>query len=268
MYINNIRATGMLGMTSYYGDLCDNLVCFKFRPGISLGGYYRYNGRFSFRGDFTYARLYGTDKGGVNQRRNLSFRSPVIELVVGVNYDLIYFERNWHLRAQYTPYVFAEIGFMYFNPRAKYEGKWYSLRPLQTEGVKYNAITFALPLGAGLRYKINSYMDLSFEFVYRKTFTDYLDDVSTRYIDNTSFDDPVAAALADRTYEGGFAVHNSDDGMHWREGHKRGNPTKKDGFFMLGFKFEYMIKTTQQLHTINSIPRFRHKNSGMHRKIR
>jgi hypothetical protein len=263
MYINNIRVTGMLGLSSYYGDLCDQVVCFRYRPGISVGGYYRYNSRISFRGDLTYLRLSGTDQNGTNKTRNLSFRSPMIELAGGIMYDLLYFDRNYNLRPTLTPYVFLEVGGFYYNPRAEYQGKWYSLRPLMTEGHKYSSVSFAIPFGGGVRYKINSIMDLSFEMAYRKTFTDYLDDISTNYVSQSSFSNPVAAALADRTAEGGYY-----NGAHWDAGHKRGDPHKKDGYFIFGFKFEYMLKTTTQLHTINTMPRFRHRNPGMHRKYR
>lgn len=266
--MNNIRLTGMLGLSSYYGDLCDDVLCFRYRPGITIGAYYRYNGRISFRGDLTYLRLSGTDKGGKNAIRNLSFRSPNLELAAGIMYDLIYFERNYHIRAQYTPYLFLEAGLLYFNPKAEYNGSWYSLRPMQTEGTKYSNVTMSIPFGAGVRFKLSSDMDLSFEMAYRKTFTDYIDDVSTTYVDNSSFKDPIAASLADRTTEGGYITSQSDDGTHWIAGNQRGNPSKKDGYFLFGFKFEYMITTTAQLHNLNSMPRFRHRNPGMHRKYR
>jgi len=262
MYMNNIRVTGMVGLSSYYGDLCDDFLCFRYRPGITVGAYYRYNGRISFRGDLTYLRLSGHDKNGDNARRNLSFKSPNLELAAGIMYDLIYFERNYHIRAQFTPYLFLEAGMFYFNPKAEYNGTTYALRPLKTEGVKYNSITMAIPFGGGVRYKINSYMDVSFELAYRKTFTDYIDDVSTVYQDKSTFDDPVAEALSDRSAEHGFYKNGLP------AGNKRGNPNKKDGYFLFGIKFEYMIATTQQLHNLNSMPRFRHRNPGMHRKYR
>jgi hypothetical protein len=138
-----------------------------------------------------------------------------------------------------------------------------------TEGNKYKNITFSIPFGGGVRYKVNSYIDLGFEMAYRKTFTDYIDDVSTVYKNNASFSDPVAAALADRTAEGGYNVnYDTPDGSHWAAGHQRGNPNRKDGYFLFGFKVDYMIKATQQIHNINSMPRFRHKFPGMHRKYR
>jgi hypothetical protein len=268
MYLNNIRVTGLLGLSSYYGDLCDNSDCFRYRPGVTVGAYYRYNSRVSFRGDVTYLRLAGTDKDGDNKKRNLSFRSPNLEVAAGIMYDLLRFERNYHIRSQWTPYVFLQAGMFYFNPKAEYNGEWYALRPLQTEGNSYGKITMAIPFGGGVRYKLSSNMDLSFELAYRKTFTDYIDDVSTVYVNNANFSDPIAGALADRSLEGGYIVSRSDDGNHWREGNQRGNPSKKDGYFMFGFKFEYMIKITEQLHSLNSMPRFRHKNTGMHRKYR
>lgn len=262
MYINNIRLTGMVGLSSYYGDLCDQGVCFRYRPGFTLGGYYRYNGRISFRGDLTFLRMAGNDHDGDNQVRNLSFTSSNFEGAVGIMYDLVYFDRNYHLRAKLTPYLFAEIGLLYYNPKAKYNGQNVALRPLMTEGVKYGKFTPSIPLGGGVRYQINDFMDLSVELAYRKTFTDYLDDVSTTYKDNTSFTDPVAAALADRSMEGGYTTG------HWEAGHKRGNPNRKDGYFIFGLKFEYMIKTTQQRNSFNSMPRFRHRFPGMHRKYK
>lgn len=267
-YINNIRITGGIGLAAYYGDLCDNFFCYKFRPHVNAGAYWRYNPRFSFRADLYYLRMYGNDANGDNSVRNLHFRSNNFELAAAVVYDLIPWQKIHYKRSNYTPYVFAGVGLLYFNPQAELNGQWHALRPLQTEGVKYSPITVSTPFGGGVRLKLNPFMDITFELGYRKTFSDYLDDVSTTYVNNASLSG-VAADLADRTHELGFIPNeNPNDPLHWAEGHKRGNPDRKDGYFMFGAKFEYMLTTTKQIYNLNSLPRFRPKHSGPHRKYR
>ena len=39
--------------------------------------------------------------------------------------------------SQIYVYGFAGVALLYMNPMAKYDGKWYSLKPLHTEGQEY-----------------------------------------------------------------------------------------------------------------------------------
>jgi len=245
----------------------------RFRPQFNAGGYYRFNERFSFKADFHYIRLFSQDKGGVNKKRNLSFRSGNVEFSVGAVYDFYKYERFYHKRKPFTPYIFAGAGATYFNPRAEYGGKWYSLQPLQTEGKKYSRFTFAIPFGGGIRLKQSPVIDISFEVSYTKLFTDYIDDVSTTYIYNTSGD--ISDALADRSNEvidlktGNPIKTDGDDGIHWKAGHKRGNSTRKDGYLVFGFKVEYLLinMKEQRSKMRKKMPKFKKANLPKPAKI-
>ena len=271
-HLNFIRGTAGAGLSSYYGDLCDNFECFRFRPQFSVGGYYRFNENFSFKAEFHYIRFFSTDKGGTNKKRNLSFRSGNAGFNAGVVYDLFKYERFYHKRKSFTPYIFAGAGALFFNPRAKAaDGKWHSLQPLQTEGKKYSRFTFTIPYGGGIRLKQTPVLDMSFEISYIKTFTDYIDDVSTTYTYNTSGD--LADILADRTRELDETPVKTDgaDGVHWEAGHKRGNPKRKDGYLIFGFKVEYLLinmkEQRSKMHK-NKIPKFKKANLPKPAKIK
>ena len=169
---------------------------------------------------------YSADPLGEDSRfrymRNLSFRNDIKELSAEYVYDFISHQRTFITRPELVPYVFAGIAILHHNPRAKVPltdvvhndildqtsiqrndprygsvspGDWIPLKPLGTEGQyvdgsgvePYSNWQIAIPFGAGVRYKLNRYFDLSFEISYRQTFTDYLDDVSGNYINLDRF---------------------------------------------------------------------------------
>ena len=120
-----------------------------------------------------------------------------------------------------NPYFFAGVAAFHHNPQAiapakdqlgepiPQAGKWVNLRPLGTEGQysgKYNVKPYSLyqisiPVGIGTSYKINNFLDLSFEIGYRVLFFDYIDDVSGNYVDLGALGSPLAKAMSDRSQE-------------------------------------------------------------------
>ena len=88
-------------------------------------------------------------------------------------------------------------------------------------------------MGLGIRVKITEKFDLNVEMGVRKTFTDYLDDVSGAYPDLNALaaQDPVAAALSDRIdpieYPRGAAFINGI----------RGEDTKADWYVISSISF-------------------------------
>ena len=258
-YINSIQFTAGTGTGTYYGDLCDNTDCMVFRPQTSVGIIYRNSERLLFRSEFNYIMLYGEDKGGLNNTRNLHFRSHNYEITASAIYDLIPYERKFRYRSPITPYAFGGLGVTSFNPQAKINNEWLYLRPLETEGVSYSSITPVISYGFGLRYKLTPEINISAEAGYRWTFTDYLDDVSTVYIDNSTLEGN-AALLADQTKNSGANPKAADydkSTLTWNAGHKRGNPDRNDGYFLFGFKVEYRIKYTEQSGGIFKRAKFR-----------
>jgi hypothetical protein len=118
--------------------------------------------------------------------------------------------RGYRFRAPFNPYIFGGVGLFKFNPKAKFNGQWYELQPLGTEGQylapplgktypkPYALTQVCLPVGAGAHIMLNRRWDLDIEIGWRKIFTDYLDDVSTRWPDLTALaaSNPRAAALS------------------------------------------------------------------------
>lgn len=247
--LNFIKLVGGIGVANYYGDLCDNFECYVYRPNTSIGAYFRYNYTWSFRAEVNYFRMYGSDVGTDNYRRNLSFRSNNFEVSAVAIYDIFKYNRNYLTRQKIAPYVFAGVGMLYFEPQGELNGQWYNLRKRQTEGVKYMPYTVTIPFGGGLRYKLSPLTDISFEVGYRKSFSDRIDDVSTTYV---AYTDPLTRDLADKQK----LVPNRSFKVA-KPGDKRGNDTRKDGFMNFGFKVEYKIANTRQIQRFYSItPRF------------
>jgi hypothetical protein len=227
-----------LGLSTYYGDLCDQYSCMIFRPNFGISYMYRWSRRVSFRAEANYYRLSSKD---VYKSRDFSFRSGNVEFYVGSIYDILPFSKRFKKRKFLTPYVFAGVGVTYFNPRAQFKGKWYALEPLHTEGDSYSRFTAIIPFGLGIRIKAGKGFDIMLESGYRKTFTDRLDDVSSHQFQPiASFSNPIAASLSNKTAQG-----DKYKGY-------RGNPNRLDGYFIFQVKISY----TPKLQLI-SVPRYR-----------
>ncbi len=231
--LNFIKITAGLGMSTYYGDICEGWDCYEFRHSLALGAYYRYNPRFCFKLDAFWTRLANSDKI-YKAERNLGFRTDVYELSASAMYDIFPFEHHFEQRRTIEPYVHAGIGLAYFNPMGQLDGKWYNLHQYQTEGKSYSRLTPVIPFGVGLRTRLRHDLNISLEFTYRKTFTDYLDDVSGKNYKNPNTfvggSTSTAAQLSDKTDFGYYPDK------------VRGNPNRKDGYFTFNFRIEYMIE--------------------------
>jgi hypothetical protein len=226
--------TGGVGMASYFGDLKNNEFNLWGRPSIQLGVQYRVNNNLHLRSEVLWYRIAGADSlnsidSGIYPR-NLSFRADNVELNAVA---LWYFFNKFQRRNPPTlnPYVFVGVALTTNNPMAYYEGEWHELRPLQTEGVQYSNIVFALPAGFGLTYHIDRNWDVSAEWGYRITFNDYLDDVSTTHLGVDNVADPLRRALSDRRPEIGLTPV--------QEGHIRGNPNNNDWYLVTALKVTF-----------------------------
>lgn len=179
--------------------------------------------------------------------RNLSFRSSIFEVSLLAELHPLYFKKYYpsDRLPRISPYFLGGIGYFIFNPQAKLNGAWVDLRPLSTEGQGfaeypnrkfYKLKQLNFPVGAGIKYKLSDQFNFSAECVYRILNTDYLDDVSTTFIDKNLFQkyfggEALAQALAlyDRSKEI-TPTHTVNTGDI------RGNPQKNDAYFSLNFK--------------------------------
>jgi hypothetical protein len=208
-----------------------------------------YQGLIGARLEATYGKIAGADSLGANPSRNLSFRTPITEIAVIGEFHPLMLKYYDDLPA-FSPYVALGLGWFSFNPQANLKGRWIDLQPLRTEGqgfpqtAQYKTDTHPyklsqsnIILGAGVKFEASQLITFRAELLYRKTFTDYLDDASTFYVDPTWFDANLSAnnaALAkqlyDRTPEKSSTVVNGVGSFI------RGNEKTKDAYFTFNLK--------------------------------
>jgi len=186
--------------------------------------------------------------------RNLHFRSRLDEFYAGVEvypFRMIPTKRVT-IFDQIQPYGFMGVGLFRFNPKAQdTDGTWVALHPLRLEGQDfaeypgskgYQLVQRNLLSGIGIRYYVNESIYIGTEIVYRKLFTDQIDNVSANfYVDPTLFDtylNPADAARAKRLYYQG--LYDLGGQLPHQVGIQRGNPANNDAYFgqniQIGFK--------------------------------
>lgn len=209
-----LEAGAFAGASNYKGDLSNGKIDHS-RMNVGLGLFARYNlsPKFAVRATLLRGEITGSDYNARREEvrlRNLNFRSEILEFGVTGEFNLM----NYHIpnKEISAPYIFAGIAAYHFNPQAEYRGRWVDLQPLGTEGqfmdaerygAPYRRLQVAVPFGLGFKFSLNPRTNLGVEFGFRKTFTDYLDDVSSAYPDIAGLkdSDPLAAALSYRAPE-------------------------------------------------------------------
>jgi hypothetical protein len=170
--------------------------------------------------------------------RNLSFQTNILEWNLLGEYTFLDITRK-----KFSPFVFAGIAVFHYNPYA-YDtlGQKTYLRPLSTEGEglsaypdqrPYNLTQFAIPFGAGIKFRVSENVVLAYEVGFRKTFTDYLDDVSTNYVDQAI----LQAAKGGQAVEMAYRGNELKGGAPYPPaGTMRGSPKYKDLYYYTGIR--------------------------------
>lgn len=206
-----------------------------------------YHGPLSFGAGAFYARLSADDRLTTAKRsiRQLHAITDVVETAVNVEYTI-----PSKIPVIGNFYFNTGVGLVIFRPMARYNRELVHLRPLGTEGQNYlpgkqpySRFAPVLPFGFGYRINFHNGSSLSVDLNLRKSFTDYLDDVSTVYADvelirQESGD--VAAYLADPSIEG------------QNIGAQRGDPKDNDQYFLLGFRYEFPIRLSKSYKLNNN----------------
>lgn len=223
----------------------------------SVGASFRYgfSPRIAAKLQINYVRIQGADslsKEPARVARNLSFRTEIFEAMITGEFTywtIADLKRRSRKRLGFESYVFTGIGGLLYYPFADYNGTWYALRPLATEGIdkQYNQFTLAIPLGIGANLNLNNKFKIGLEIGYRFTFTDYLDDVSSRYASPSDLPYVESVQLADRSaaaYNSG-KYDNLPDRLHYGSSETRhpirGNPGANDGYLMIQANFAMTI---------------------------
>jgi len=181
-------------------------------------------------------------------QRNLSFRTNISEFAIIAEFHPLYMFVDWSSKntppPSLSPYLLAGIGFYHFNPQALLGDQWVDLQPLHTEGEgwvpgrpNYSLNQTNIPVGLGLRYEVNSMLNVRAELIVRLLHTDYLDDVSTRYISPALF---AQNGLRGNQLTDALLLNsrnlNLDPKYISHPGGIRGDPNNNDSYFTFNLK--------------------------------
>lgn len=180
-----------IGTLNYTGDLVRTYDFAFSKPAITA--FYRSNISkiVSFRAGFIAGKIGASDKKPIDAfaaNRNYSFDLTMIEASTVMEYHFLDW-RDEKYFVRFTPYVFA--GFALFGISGN-----------ENKPEEYSNVQAAIPFGVGMKYIVNPKYYLSLEFGMRKTFFDYLDNIS---------EDPTG-----------------------RKNYQYGNPNDNDNYFFLG----------------------------------
>jgi hypothetical protein len=246
--LKNVSLEVFGGFANYQGELQENTYTFsQARPAGALGASYALTDKISLRGLITYGHVQGADSYSSSlqrRQRNLSFYSKIYDASLTGVYE--FFDI---MEKRYTPYVFAGVSVFNMGPYT-YDslGKKIGLNNLGTEGQglpeypgrkKYKYQNISIPFGGGIRFAVTRNVALGWEFRFNKTFTDYLDDVSSKYADRSLLLAAKGPKAVEMAYRGGELKNGSP--VYPAAGTVRGNPKTKDWYYFSGITVTYKL---------------------------
>lgn len=239
---------GFVGTANYIGELNDKVYS-RTKPALGVSLNYEVSDRVMLRGGITIGKVEGGDRYSssdvLKQFRNLSFQSSISEFsLLGELTAFNLYNIKW------SPYGFAGLGVYHFNPYTHdATGNKIFLKPLSTEGQglasyperkPYSLTQFAIPFGGGIKYNINDDVRIGLEIGMRKLFTDYMDDVSTTYVDEMDLLAAKGQTAVDISYRADEVLNNAG---YPPKGEIRGNPETKDWYYFSGIHVTFRLNS-------------------------
>lgn len=244
---------GFIGGSNYFGDLAP-IALNPAETYLAGGAFIRFFPvKFiSFRLGVSVGKIAGDDSKSVDAPdriiRNLSFSSSIEEIYIIGEWNLFGFDNQG---TKISPYVFGGIAYYSFNPTATLNGQEHELQPLSTEGQgtsafpersPYKLNQFSVPLGAGIKYSVSTVINLGLEVGFRKTFTDYLDDVSMTYADANVLLSERGQLSVDLSNRSGEVLGTP---MDWGNADQRGDAEDLDWYVFAGLTVAVSLKNRQ-----------------------
>jgi len=199
------------GFANYTGDIQEKRFTLNQASGVvSAGATFNLTEKFALRSDYSFGKIGAADIKSDNasmRKRNLDFKSLIKELSLLAEYDIL---NSYDHRL--VPYVFAGVGVFKFSPYTEDSaGRKIHLWGLHTEGQEtsqypdrkhYKRTQLNIPVGGGVKFSLSDDVLVAFELGYRKLFTDYLDDVSTTYVDENILRSQYGATAVQYAFRG------------------------------------------------------------------
>ena len=231
-----------MGGTHFYGDVGMDAPALP--QNYAWGVFYKhnFNKHWAWRISLNHGVISGADSASSESwvfQRNLSFRSTVFEANTTLEFNF------WPYRIGdpklKTFFLFAGLGVNTYNPEAELNGSWFELRPLGTEGQgtsqsveqPYGSVTMNIPFGLGFKFNLGKQIGVGLETGFRRTYTDYLDDVSTTYVN------PVLLAQENGIIAGLLSDRSLSDAPN--NYYQRGNAKDDDWYLFSGITVSIKI---------------------------
>ncbi len=157
-----------LGTFNYTGDLARTYDVLNSKPGVTV--FYRSNLSqiVSVRAGLTAGGVGASDErhpiDAFAEQRDASFDIFLMEVSAVAEYHFLNWRDDKHMR-RFTPYLFGGLAL-------------FGISGTENKPSEYSNVQGAIPFGLGIKYVINPKWYLALEFGARKTFFDYLDNVS------------------------------------------------------------------------------------------
>jgi hypothetical protein len=157
-----------IGIFNYTGDLVRTFQISSSKPAATV--FYRSNisNVISLRTSITGGKIGATDtKNPIDAfaaQRAASFDLFLLEAGATFEYHFLDW-RDSKKRLRFTPFVFAGANL-------------FGISGMEQKNAEYSNIQFSIPFGGGMKYVLNPKYYIAFEFGIRKTFFDYLDNIS------------------------------------------------------------------------------------------
>lgn len=165
-----------LGAISYTGDLHRNYRISQNRPAGSVFYRANINNTLSFKTGITLGKLVGSDDNPVDilaTNRAASFDIFILEAAVTLEYHFLDWKSE-RSNLRWSPYLF-------------FGGGLFNLSGQENKSEQYSNVQPVIPFGLGFKYIVNPKWYLGLEFGARKTFFDYLDNISEGNTTNKNY---------------------------------------------------------------------------------
>ncbi len=211
------------------------------------------NRLISVNSGIMYLRIQGADElteYRPRRGRNLNFRNDMFEWYLRPEFT-IYQDNDLGGRGRYRTdfriFGYAGVGVYYHAPKGQLDrqGEFYDLQPLNTELADYSLIGISIPAGIGFHFTKQRRHRFGFDLGWRTTFTDYLDDASTEYVDPALLPGGVDGLAAQMANQRPFADALDEPLPHpnnYGPGDIRGDPTHNDSYLTVTFTYSYVLR--------------------------
>jgi len=148
------------GAAYYMGDVNQSKLFYASQPAFGLVYKIDFSSRYALKISGTYASLKGNDANfdnGYQIQRNHSFAISIMELATLLEFNFLPYKPDSRFE-YFSPYVTLGLGAM--------------IMPVEEGAIPVNPV---IPFGIGVKYAITKRLGISADWTYRKTFTDYID---------------------------------------------------------------------------------------------